>query len=393
MAPILLGTGEVTLGVISSAKGTGLVRRDYGEIQQWLVPALVNSSNNALPSEAVIGDILHAAKEFQPDIVHVWGTEFFWGLLTGRKHLPYPSLLEIQGLKRPCSRVFAGGLTFRERLACIGVKELLRRTTIFQGKKRFEQWAEIEDEIIAKHSFITAPSPWVEAWVRQVNTTSTIFRTELILRDVFYQSGSWQNPGNCTVFTSAAYSGPFKGLHDAIRAVAVIRKRLPSVKLKIAGGHQNKGMRQGGYIRWINEMIHRYGLSENVQWLGPLSGKEVVRELLSSAVALVPSHCESYCASLAEAMQLGVPVVTAFTGGTAWLGKDDLSALFYPAGDEVMCAHQLGRILSDPELAARLSAQGRDVAAGRNDPSKIGANQLEIYRRVLTGQQVQTPPA
>jgi glycosyltransferase involved in cell wall biosynthesis len=172
-------------------------------------------------------------------------------------------------------------------------------------------------------------------------------------------------------------------LHDAIRAVAIVRDRIPTIKLRIAGGHQKKGIRQNGYIRWINQIIKRHDLTQNVDWLGPLSAKEIVRELAGCAAALVPSHCETYCVAFAEAMHIGAPLVTSFTGGTAWLGKDEQSALFYPAGDETMCAHQLWRLLTDPKLAESLSQKGREVALVRNDPRSIVANQLEIYRSIL----------
>jgi glycosyltransferase involved in cell wall biosynthesis len=383
IAPHLLSSGRVTLGNVTTAPVSQTRRQDYGEINQWLVPGVHNAIRNNLPSKIVIGDIVEAAKEFQPDIMHVWGTEYFWGLLTARKLLPYPSLLEIQGLKGPYSRVFAGGLSLREILACIGIKEILRRSTILQGKKRFAEWARFENEIIAKHSNITTQSLWVEAWVRFLNPSCNLFHTELVLRDAFYECEPWKPTGNFIIFTSAANSAPFKGLHDAIRATAILRDRIPSIKLRIAGGHQRKGLRQPGYIRWVNRIIKRYDLTKNMEWLGPLSAKEIARELAGCAAALVPSHCETYCVAFAEAMQLGVPVVTSFNGGTAWLAKDEESALFYPAGDEVMCAHQLWRILTNPKLAERLSKKGREIAAGRNDPHKIVLNQLNIYRRVL----------
>lgn len=383
MAPRLLSSGQVTLGNITAAPVRQTVRQDYGEINQWLVPGINISNRNYLPSEKVTAEIVQAAKEFQPDIVHVWGTEYFWGLLTARKHLPYPSLLEIQGLKGPYSRVLAGGLSFREILACIGVKEILQRSTILQHKKRFAEWARIENEIITKHSNITTQSLWVEAWVRSLNPSCNLFHTEIVLRDAFYESERWKPSDNLIIFCSAAYPAPHKGLHDAIRAMAILRHRVPSIKLRIAGAHQRKGIRQEGYVRWLNRIIRRYNLSRNVDWLGPLSAKEIVRELASCAAALVPSHCETYCVGFAEAMQLGVPLVTSFTGGTAWLAKDEESALFYQAGDEVMCAHQLWRILTDPKLAERLSMKGREIAHARNSPEGIVLNQLNIYRRVL----------
>ncbi len=383
IAPRLLRTGAITLGNLTVAPVSQTIRQDYAEISQWLVPGVHNSIRNNLPSRRLIGDIVEAAKEFQPDIIHVWGTEYFWGLLTARKFLPYPSLLEIQGMKGPSSRVFTGGLSFREVLACIGIKEILQRSNILQSKKRFAEWASFENEIIAKHSNITTQSLWVEAWVRSLNPSCNLFHTELVLRDAFYESEPWKPSGNITIFVSANNSGPFKGLHDAIRAIAILRNRIPSIRLKIAGGHQRKRIRQPGYIRWINGIIKRYDLTKNVEWLGPLTARDIVRELASCAAALVPSYCETYCMALAEAMQIGVPLVTSFTGGSAWLAKDEESALFYPAGDEVMCAHQLWRILTDPKLAERLSNKGREIAESRNNPKRIVLNQLKIYRSVL----------
>jgi glycosyltransferase involved in cell wall biosynthesis len=383
LAPYLMRTGEITLGNVTVGPVSASTRRDFGGISQWLVPGIHNSIRNDLPSDAVIRDVAGAAKEFQPDIVHVWGTEYFWGLLTAGKLLPYPSLLEIQGLKGPYSRAFTGGLSLKELLACVGIREVLRGATIFQSKKRFVEWASIEEEIIAGHSNITTQSLWVEAWVRSINASCNLFHTELVLRGPFYESNPWKPSGDPVIFASSVTSVPYKGLHDAIRAMAILRDRIPSVRLRIAGGHQRKGIRQQGYIRWINGIIRRYDLSKNVEWLGPLSAHEIVQELAGCAAALVPSHCETYCVAFAEAMQLGVPLVTSFTGGTAWLGEDEQSALFYPAGDEVMCAHQLWRILTDSKLAERLSRRGREIAVVRNDPQKIVANQLEIYWRVI----------
>ena len=179
-------------------------------------------------------------------------------------------------------------------------------------------------------------------------------------------------------------------MHDAIRAIALLRERIPSIRLRIAGAHQKKGIRKQGYIRWVNRIIAKHNLSENVDWLGPLSANEIAQELAGCAAALVPSHCETYCVAFAEAMQIGVPLVTSFTGGTAWLGTDEESALFYPPGDEVMCAHQLWRILTDQELAQRLSKRGREIANSRNNPEKIVSNQLSIYSQVLDGVKSET---
>ena len=386
--PHLLRGGRIKLGNITTAPVSQTVRQDYGEIDQWLMPGGSKLKGDNLPPKRIVADIVEAAREFNPDIVHVWGVEYFWGLLTARKLLPYPSLLEIQGLKGPYSRVFTGGLTSKEIVACIGLKEILRKSTILQQKKGYSDWACVENEVISKHSNITTQSLWVEAWIRALNPSCNVFHTELILRDAFYESPPWQPSENFTIFCSAAYPVPYKGLHDAIRAIAILRDRIPSVRLRIAGAHQKKGLRQSGYVRWVNRVIKNNNLSQNVEWLGSLSAEEIARELATCGAALMPSHCETYCVAFAEAMQIGTPLVTAYTGGTAWLARDEESALFYLPGDEAMCAHQLWRILTDQDLAQRLSKRGREIANTRNNPGKIVSNQLNIYGQVLGAGQV-----
>jgi glycosyltransferase involved in cell wall biosynthesis len=383
MAQRLVASGNLTLGNISTGKVSRLTRQDCGTIKQWVVPASVPSARDGLPSQKTVADILKTVNEFSPDLVHVWGTELFWGLLTARKLIEQPALLEIQGIKSAYARVFAGGLSLREQFACVGLKELIRRSTIPQGRKSFEQWTRFEREIIAGHKFISTQSAWVEAWVKVSNASALIFHTELVLRKPFYSAKKWRQQSAPVIFYSAAYPAPYKGLHDAIRALAILNGRFPNARLHIAGLHQFQGIRQNGYIAWINKMAVSLHIAEQIDWLGPLLATVIVEELQNCSVMLMPSHCETYCLAFAEALYLGVPTVSAHTGGTDWLARDNESALFYMPGDEVMCAYQLERLLTDSDLANRLSRNARAVALKRNDPAKIVANQMKIYRQVI----------
>jgi len=85
----------------------------------------------------------------------------------------------------------------------------------------------------------------------------------------------------------------------------------------------------------------------------------------------------------AEAMRIGTPTVVSYTGGTPYLGRDEESCLFFPPGDEAMCAYQLERLLNNAELALQLSRESRKIATVRNDRHRIVERQLEIYRHVL----------
>jgi len=91
--------------------------------------------------------------------------------------------------------------------------------------------------------------------------------------------------------------------------------------------------------------------------------------------------------ALAEAMSVGVPAVVSYAGGSACLARDGESALFFSPGDEAMCAFQLERVLSEKEMALRLSHRAREIALVRNNPQRVLEQQLEIYRRILESKQ------
>lgn len=384
MAQALARSGEVRVGNIAQGQAKEIVRRDVGAVQQWVIPsAFIRMRDGQFVERHE--DIVRIVDEFSPDLIHIWGVEEPWGLLTARGIIRASALLEMQGLKGAIARVFAGGLSIREQLECIGLKEIIRGTTIFQARRQFERWGKVEREIIRGHRFITAQSLWMRVQIVSINPSSTIYHPGLTLREPFYTALPWLSSDSMRIFCSAAYSSPFKGLHIALRAIAILKRRFPKVQLRIAGPHQRQGIRQDGYVRWLNRQIKKLNIVDNVYWLGNLSALEIISELQGCAAMILPSFIEGYSLALAEGMMLGVPSVDSFTGGMSSLARDDESALFFSPGDEVMCAYQLERLLTDRALAERIGRQAREVAMVRNDRERIVRNQIEIYRQVLGG--------
>lgn len=384
MAQGLIQSGEVELGNIAQGGVAKVTRQDCGEICQWIVPSVAKPRRRGgLPKGRFITEIVKAVEDFSPDLVQVWGTEGFWGLLTARELIRQTAILEIQGLKGAIARVFYGGLNFREQLACIGLKEILRQSTIFQGRKQFQDWGIREEEIISGHRFIITQSAWLEAQVKAINSRCQLFHNEFPLMEEFHMAEPWQPQAVAVILCSASYPSAFKGLHVAIRTVAILKNRFPNIQLRIAGVNQKHGIRQDGYVAWLNREAKRLGVETNLFWLGHIPTIDLVCELQKCSVFILPTFVEGYCLALAEAMMLGVPTVVSFTGGTSFLAKDENSALFFPAGDEAMGAYQLERLLTDRFLAKRLSCRAREVALVRNDRERIIKRQLEIYRQVI----------
>ena len=378
-------SGDFELANICYGKTDRLVKRNCGNIQQWIIP-YTKPNKKGLPAKRVVEEILNIHNQFSPDIVHFWGVEYFWGLLTARNYIKTPALLDIQGLIHEIARNYAGGLSVLDQIKCIGLREIILRSNFFQDRQNLFRWGIYEKEMIKNNKNIITQSPWIEAKVKSINPTGEIFHNELALRPQFYNAAQWKpkkSTQNIRIFCSASYPAPFKGVHIAIRAVARLKKEYPNIQLRLAGLQQGKSIRKHGYISWLEAEIKKQDFEKNIAWLGYLNADEIITELQLCSAAIIPSFTESYCVALAEGMILGVPTVTSFTGGTSYLARDDESALFFPIGDVEMCAYQIKKVLCDAELANKISQNSRELGLVRNDLQKIVDQEIRIYTKVF----------
>jgi glycosyltransferase involved in cell wall biosynthesis len=385
MANSLDATGEIVLGIVAIGECRSVINQNCGNIKQWLVPRNIRISRDGLPPSELLGELQEITKSFNPDIINIWGTEYYFGLLTARGHLNYPAILTLQGVKYRIASCYEGCMTKSERQASRGLMEVLLGTSIEKQKSLLKKWEPFEKEIMAGHDWSICQTPWQEAQIKSQNSNADVFRLDLPLRSVFERANVWKGPADTVrLFCSAPYVTPAKGLHVAVRALAILKRRFPAIQLRIAGMMPSAGIKRDGYLHWLAGEIYQLGLDDNICWLGRLSDDQIADELSNASVMVIPTFIESYCMALAEAMRIGIPTVVSYTGGTAYLGKDEETCLFFPPGDDAMCAYQLDRVLTNQQLALRLSRRSKEIALIRNDRKRLVQQQLDIYDQVLS---------
>lgn len=389
MARSLVESGDIRLAIVAQAKVKGITRHDFGDINQWVVPyEFLNK--HGLPSDRTIDVIKKVADEVNPDLIHVWGTENYWGLLTARRFLKTSSLLEIQGLKYECANVYYGGLSLIALARYMGLLEILRPgSSLILGKLRFKRWGKFEKEMILKHKYISTQSDWVRTHIRRLKPDGNLFETGIMLRNEFYNAQPWlikkaMDSSVPSVFASTSGSVPYKGLHVLMKAIGILKKKYPKIVLNIAGNIQKKGIRKDCYTRFLQAESRRLRIIDNIHFLGPLDANGIIQQLYKSSVVAIPSFIETYSLALAEAMFLGVPAVASYAGAMPELARDGESVLFFPIGDAVSCAMQIDKLLSDQKLAGHLSQNARKIGLLRNDWHLVLEKQIEIYNDIIS---------
>jgi glycosyltransferase involved in cell wall biosynthesis len=133
---------------------------------------------------------------------------------------------------------------------------------------------------------------------------------------------------------------PYKGIDVLAEAWRLAR---PAASLRIVGSGS------------------RSAIAENlgVQWDRSLTPEEVVRALDESTVLVLPSRSEGMGRVVVEAQCRGRAVIGSRVGGIPDLVRDGENGLLVEPGNPEALAEALARVLSDPELAARLGAEAR----------------------------------
>lgn len=141
----------------------------------------------------------------------------------------------------------------------------------------------------------------------------------------------------------------------ALEAFAEVRRRWPDATLTMAG-------QDAGLLEATKARATALGLDAAVTFPGFVSPPDKAALFARHDVFLNTNRVDNAPVSVIEAAAFGLPVVATAVGGLPDLLVDEESALLVPDGDADAMAQAVTRLVDDPELAARLSRNGREVA-------------------------------
>ena len=165
-------------------------------------------------------------------------------------------------------------------------------------------------------------------------------------------------------------------LIDAYKRLRVANPHISS-KLVIVGDGPERGR--------LEAAAEAHGLSERVIFAGQMS--EVQLFYAAADVFALPSHSEGSPNVLLEAMAASLPIVATAVGGVPEIVENNESALLVPANDPQAMAAAIVRLLTDQDLAERLTNNSTALIANQFTPEKYVRALFEIYGSVINARQ------
>ena len=148
------------------------------------------------------------------------------------------------------------------------------------------------------------------------------------------------------------------GLDLAVDALARLHKAIPAAELRVYG-------RSTPYLEQVMEKVHNLGLDSNVRYLGGRTLEQLVHEIETCNVGVIPNHRNTFTdintpTRIFEYLALGKPVIAPCTLGIQdYFGPDSL--LFFEAGNSEDLAKKIEYTASHTTEATAIAERGQQV--------------------------------
>ncbi len=329
-------------------------------------------------------------KTYQPDVIHIWGTEYAHTLAmvnaAEKAGLLNRIVIHIQGLCSVYAGHYAEGVPHAVQHSYT-FRDLLRQDNIAQQQKKFALRGDLEVQALKKAHHVMGRTCWDEACTSRLNPDAKYHFCNETLREPFYE-GNWQYE-NCQkhrIFASScAY--PVKGFHYLLEAFAEVVKVYPDATLAVPGNScfantAKERIRQSSYQKYLAKLIHQYGLEDKVEFLGSLSAEQMKENYLKANVFVLPSTIENSPNSLGEAMLLGVPCVSSHVGGVATMMEHETEGYVYQPSAAYMLAYYIKKVFSMGVDAEILGAAAKMHAKITHNAETNLETLLDIYENI-----------
>lgn len=287
-------------------------------------------------------------EEIRPDLLHVHGTE--GGYFTPAFKANIPCIVSIQGI----------------------ISEIVKLEPTISGYLQ----SLYEQHVIRSARYFGCRTNFDFDYIKKRNRKAIIFDLpEAINKVFFYQH--WEPQSKLSlVFVGSILRR--KGIEDLIYALQKLKNIFPSVELRVIGSGTRK------YINYLNKIIARYNLTENVSWLGSKSPTEIAVELTQCSYFVLPSLIENSPNCLAEAMAVGVPSIATNVGGIPSMVKDRFDGILFEKNNVDQLVSIIQSLVNDKYLQNTLSRNARTKAFERNYPNQVAKKYIEVYKSLIS---------
>lgn len=172
----------------------------------------------------------------------------------------------------------------------------------------------------------------------------------------------------------------WKGQRELVRALPIVARDFPEVRLLIVGADQPY-VHGGSFTEELRELARELGVLDRIVFTG---ARRDVQDLMTACdLFTLPSFEEPFGVVFLEAMAMQKPVVAVNNGGTPEVVEHGRSGLLSPPWDVEAFARNVVTLLRDRALCERLGAHGRERVLADFNPQRMALDAARAYSTIL----------
>ena len=175
---------------------------------------------------------------------------------------------------------------------------------------------------------------------------------------------------------------PSKGHEQLLKAVAMVKAKVPCFKVLIVGDDDPGVLQEGySYIAELRKLTHELGLSEHVIFSGYRA--DVQQILAASDLYTLPASDEGFGLSFLEAMAMKKAIIALDSGGAPEVVEHGKSGLLSLPGDIPRLAENILTLINNPALRSQMGEYGRMRVEQHFNAPRMAKDVEHIYRLIL----------
>lgn len=263
--------------------------------------------------------------EIQPDIVLLFGAEnaYISSTILGLDN--YPRMVMCQTIYNNPQR---------KEFSVVDKKNAYTERKIFEGNKYFSTISDMHRNLLREmkpdatifHWEATTPLPKVKTDVEK-EYDFVNFALEMSLK---------------------------KGFHDSIKALAIVKREFPEVKLNLTGGCPSNVRKE------LEQIIEELDIKENVIFTPFFEKQEdLFQHIQKARFAVLPCKMDYVAGTMTQCMHYGIPLVVYETSGTPSLNIEGECVMIAKNSDIEELAEKMVYFLRHPEETKQMAVRAK----------------------------------
>ncbi len=329
-------------------------------------------------SKRLISKMLGVIKEVKPDIIHIFGTEWPFGLVA--KHTNIPTVIHIQGSIAECNKY-----TYPKKYSFINeawasLPNILLASEILLKPIKDASRLSMEKKIWKANQNYMGRTQWDKNLSLSMNPHRNYFHVNEALRKEFIKTQykwKFQNKGNISLISNGCGSF-WKGPNILLKTAQLLKKR----------GLQFNWFVIGEMLPHLKPLIEKKEQTtfeeNNVYFLGKQTAKQIQERMCNATFFIHCSYIDNSPNAICEAQCIGIPIISTNVGGIPSLIQDYKTGFLVPPNDPEKIAEKIIALHKDESTLTRISSESSIVAQERHNEKKILDDLLNCYRTILS---------